>query len=159
MSSNLTRRSLSSHEQGSGGGSAEDVPRPSPAYFESMRIATELRKRDGWAEFDKEEKPQQAGWKTILAAFIMLISGLVLFITGCVIYWGHTPEDTHTGFDMLIVGAVCKSIFYLMFVWHLLLPVFVIPVLLPGSYGGTILYGAWKGWPGYHVTQLTSYDE
>jgi hypothetical protein len=84
--------------------------------FESMRINTELRKREGWAEIDRDrDEPKQAGWKTILAACLMLLSGLVLFITGSVIYWGHTPEDKHTGLEMLVIGAVCKYNYFSLF--------------------------------------------
>ena len=32
-------------------------------------------------------------------------------------------------------------------------------VFLPGSYACTIIYGTWRGWPGYDYNMIPSYDE
>ena len=32
-------------------------------------------------------------------------------------------------------------------------------VFIPGSYASTVLFGAWRGWPGYEYSMIPSYDD
>ena len=65
----------------------------------------------------------------------MLVGGIVLLVLGAII---TILEDFRRGGALLVCGALA---------------------FLPGSYSATILYGAYRGWKGYHYTQVPSYDD
>ncbi|KAI9917470.1 hypothetical protein PsorP6_012647 [Peronosclerospora sorghi] len=73
-----------------------------------------------------------------------LRTGLVaisLFILGLVLIY----VSTHVGLDEENRGV---SIFILGLI-----------AFVPGSYATCQLYGAWKGWKGYHYSQIPSFDD
>ena len=110
---------------------------PSDAYLRSRENA---RKRcDGSAEFfDEKPKAEKIGTRTLLVTLIMCITGLILFITGAVIFWGSNGHEKHNqGKDILVVSAI---------------------LLLPGTYGAIVLFGTWRKWPGYSYRLIPSFD-
>mmetsp|Transcript_67055 Transcript_67055/g.135177 ORF Transcript_67055/g.135177 Transcript_67055/m.135177 type:complete len:98 (+) Transcript_67055:136-429(+) len=73
--------------------------------------------------------------KTALAAALMLVGGIILILLGSII---AVLEDKNRGCAMLLMGLL---------------------VFIPGSYSSTLLWGAYRGWPGYRYTQVPSYDD
>jgi len=85
--------------------------------------------------------------KTTLAAVGMLCVGSAFIIMGVHFSWSrllgknvesNSKDDASRGFAMVCLGLL---------------------MFIPGSYASTILWGAYRGWPGYHYDHLPSYDE
>mmetsp|Transcript_26996 Transcript_26996/g.37225 ORF Transcript_26996/g.37225 Transcript_26996/m.37225 type:complete len:138 (-) Transcript_26996:166-579(-) len=81
--------------------------------------------RKYWQRLQKIRK------KSLLCAVVFLFGGLALFVTGAVFFW--TSSDNN-GLDLLILGSI---------------------MLLPGSYGIVIIYGALNGWRGYDAEMIS----
>ena len=78
--------------------------------------------------------------KTAAAAFVLTLLGVILFGVGLPLYLmtDESDKDHERGLAMLILGAL---------------------TIIPGSYNGFVLYGAWCRWPGYSYEMVPSYDE
>lgn len=80
--------------------------------------------------------------KTTLAAVGMLLVGSVFLILGITTFltslMGTKAEDRDRGLAMVVLGSL---------------------MFIPGSYASCVLYGAYRGWPGYEYNQIPSYDE
>lgn len=80
--------------------------------------------------------------KTTLAALGMLLVGSVFLILGITTFltslMGSKAEDRDRGLAMVVLGSL---------------------MFIPGSYASCVLYGAYRGWPGYEYNQIPSYDE
>lgn len=90
-------------------------PLYSSAYAESFRKARSSRnglEKEDIYELNTERHDYYYGWKTILAASLLLITGLVLFIIGSVLYWNryNNVSQVNTGFDMLLAGMLVLGI-------------------------------------------------
>ena len=73
--------------------------------------------------------------KTLVAAALMLIAGLNLLIVGTVLGW---YKDRERGMTLMVLGAL---------------------LFIPGSYTSTLLFGAYRNWPGYSYESVPSYDQ
>lgn len=65
------------------------------------------------------------GMRTVLAAFFLYFVGMLFVVVGYVIYFNQKESR---GMSMVIVGFL---------------------MLIPGTYGVTIVYGSMRGWQGY----------
>ena len=90
--------------------------KPSSAYLQSQK-----RARDESSPSNLDRNPVnhhvKPGWRTILSAAILFLGGLTLLILGTVVYVdsskGGSVVSKDQGQDLLIVGAVSKSLHYL----------------------------------------------
>lgn len=80
--------------------------------------------------------------RTTLAAVGMLVVGSIFLSLGVVTFltnlMGSKGEDRDRGLAMIVLGSL---------------------MFIPGSYASCILYGAYRGWPGYEYSQVPSYDD
>ena len=80
--------------------------------------------------------------RTTLAAVGMLIVGSVFLCLGIVTFltnvMGSKADDRDRGLAMIVLGSL---------------------MFIPGSYASCVLYGAYRGWPGYEYSQVPSYDD
>ena len=102
----------------------------------------------------------------ILACFILLIIGAILFLTGLALFLSNRKginvlidnnnnnnnNNNLIGVDVLIVGCISK--FILLYYYYYFIKVYIITinqsiVLLPGVYATQILVGTYLGWRGY----------
>jgi Transmembrane proteins 230/134 len=77
--------------------------------------------------------------KTSIAAVLMLATGSI-FLTLSALS-AFEPESRHEGgkgIAFLILGLM---------------------LFIPGSYSSTVLFGAWRAWPGYTYDLVPSYDD
>lgn len=80
--------------------------------------------------------------KTTIAAVGMLLLGSLFLVLGLATFltslMGTMADDRDRGLAMIILGSL---------------------MFIPGSYASCVLYGAYRGWPGYEYNQVPSYDE
>jgi len=80
--------------------------------------------------------------RTTLAAVGMLVVGSIFLVLGIVTFltnaMGNKADDRDRGTAMIVLGSL---------------------MFIPGSYASCILYGAYRGWPGYEYSQVPSYDD
>ncbi len=81
----------------------------------------------------------------------------MIFFGTQVLYGGEHER----GLYMIVLGSISKLLVLFDPVSssnELPFPLFP-SVFIPGSYASYILYGAYRGWNGYHYDQIPSYDE
>ena len=80
--------------------------------------------------------------KTTVAAVGMLVVGSIFLALGIVTFltnvMGSKSDDRDRGLAMIVLGSL---------------------MFIPGSYASCVLYGAYRGWPGYEYSQVPSYDD
>ena len=73
--------------------------------------------------------------KTTLCASLLFILGLIFLILGFSYFFSSSQDK---GLPLLILGSI---------------------MFIPGSYASYIIYGTWRGWPGFDFSQIPSYDD
>ena len=114
---------------------------PSSAYLESVR---RMRESKEWKAAQIEASGGYnrsritAGWKTKASILGLLVTGVVLFLTGTSFYFDTSSDkdERKTGLDILLCS--------------------IIP-LLPGVYGAFVWFAESQGWQGYSTLQLGRY--
>jgi len=85
--------------------------------------------------FEYDQQPEhRVGYRTYFAAFMLFFGGLALVIYGAIEYWDNSEPR---GLDMFIVGLI---------------------MMLPGTYGMSIVVGHLKGWIRNDTRGLILYD-
>jgi hypothetical protein len=86
---------------------------------------------------DAREGAYHLGWRTFIAAAVLLVIGIILLVVGLRVYLKSNSDSVHNGLEMIVLGCV---------------------LFLPGLYAGSIMLGTQFGWVGYHYGNLPSYD-
>eukprot|EP01035_Chromulina_nebulosa_P020703 gene20703-26840_t len=76
--------------------------------------------------------------KTTLAAIIMLLVGSIFLSLGLIFLFVSHLNQRSKSFAFIILGGL---------------------MFTPGSYACFIIYGSWKGWPGFDYSLIPSYDD
>lgn len=76
--------------------------------------------------------PDRLGWRTFLAAVVLLLIGVVLLVLGLRVYLRSHSDAAHNGLEMIILGCLCKyrialllsvcllmAAFYSVFAWDI----------------------------------------
>mmetsp|Transcript_26025 Transcript_26025/g.24871 ORF Transcript_26025/g.24871 Transcript_26025/m.24871 type:complete len:149 (-) Transcript_26025:120-566(-) len=106
---------------------------PSSAYLDSQK-----RANNGRVSASTRAIIVRPGFRTIAAAVLLFFGGIILVISGTVVY-SDTSQlvSKGQGLDMLVIGAI---------------------MLLPGSYGVINLYGSWRRWNGYTYDSMPTME-
>jgi len=83
---------------------------------------------------DEEQQRRLLSCRSIFSSIFLFLGGLLLAILGGVYYWNYSLEGAMA---LFVVGIL---------------------MLLPGSYGMTLLVGYCRGWPGYEADRLPLFD-
>jgi hypothetical protein len=102
--------------------------------------------------------------KTTVAALFMLVAGSIFLCSGLYIYFADLRAKSDRGLAMVVLGLLSKhTLRYPLKPPDIYLspicPILFHTVFTPGSYASFILWGAYRGWPGYDYSQIPSYDD
>ena len=64
-----------------------------------------FRRRDD--DDEAVQGPDRLGWRTFLAAVVLLLIGVVLLVLGLRVYLRSTSDAAHNGLEMIILGCLC----------------------------------------------------
>eukprot|EP01039_Chlorochromonas_danica_P000804 gene804-873_t len=77
--------------------------------------------------------------RTTIAGVVLFLGGIIFLAVGLSIMFSSTrSHGKDRGTLLVILGSV---------------------MFLPGSYASVIIYGSFKGWPGYDYSLIPSYDD
>lgn len=85
---------------------------------------------DDWARIQLNLEPAKAPWKKVSLAIGLLVAGVIMLITGLVLYFTY---PTAHGIPLIVLGCV---------------------TFIPGSYYTRIAYLSWKGYRGYSLANI-----